>query len=91
MNATLSGGVVMGAACSLITAPVYALLVGSIIGVISSFGFTHLSPFLEKKINLHDTCGVNNLHAIPSWIGCIVSAIAASVFNKELMKNLPEA
>jgi ammonium transporter Rh len=71
----------MGAACALITAPVYAVLVGSLIGVVSAFGFTHLTPFLEKKIGLHDTCGVHNLHAIPSWVGCIVSAIAASCFN----------
>jgi hypothetical protein len=39
---------------------------------------------------LHDTCGVHNLHAIPSWIGCFVSAIAASKIDTNLLKRLPE-
>jgi ammonium transporter Rh len=81
----------MGAASDLITAPVYAVLVGSFTGVISAFSFVYLSPYLEKKISLHDTCGIHNLHAIPSWIGCIVSAIAAAIIDTDLLKKLPEA
>jgi len=46
LNSTLAGGVALGASCDLITAPVYALLVGSIVGVISAFGFSHVNPYL---------------------------------------------
>ena len=76
----------MGAACDLITAPVYAVLVGSLTGVVSAFSFIYLTPYLEKKINLHDTCGIHNLHGIPSWIGCIVSAIAAELLSVNMLK-----
>jgi len=45
-------------------------------GTISALGFHYLSPYLLKKINLHDTCGVHNLHGIPGIIGGLAVAFS---------------
>lgn len=39
------------------------------------------------KLNLHDTCGVNNLHGMPAILSGIFSAVYASLATKELYKN----
>ena len=38
----------------------------------------YLQPFLHKHLNIHDTCGVNNLHGMPGLIGGFVGAITAA-------------
>ena len=43
LNATLAGGVIMGASCDLITVPGCAMLAGAIAGIISAFGFLYLN------------------------------------------------
>lgn len=78
LNASLAGGVAVGSACDIIVMPFGAMLAGFVTGIISSLGFAYLSKFLQKKISLHDTCGVLNLHGMPGLIGGIVSAIVAS-------------
>ena len=78
LNASLAGGVAVGSACDIIVKPFGAMLAGFVTGVISSLGFAYLSKYLQKKINLHDTCGVLNLHGMPGLIGGFVSAIVAS-------------
>ena len=78
LNASLAGGVAVGAACDIIVQPFGAMLAGFVTGTISSFGFAYLSKYLQKKISLHDTCGVLNLHGMPGLIGGFVSAIVAS-------------
>jgi hypothetical protein len=40
-------------------------------------GFNYAQPWLEAKIGLHDTCGIHNLHAMPSVIGALASVILA--------------
>ena len=37
----------------------------------------HVQPHLQEKYHLHDTCGVHNLHAMPSVVGAIASVILA--------------
>jgi ammonium transporter Rh len=78
LNASLAGGVAVGANADLIVQPFGAMLVGFIAGSVSSFGFAYLSHALQKLIHLHDTCGVHNLHGMPGVIGGLVSAIMAS-------------
>jgi len=78
LNASLAGGVAIGSACDIIVMPFGAMLAGFVTGIISSLGFAYLSKFLQRKISLHDTCGVLNLHGMPGLIGGIVSAIVAS-------------
>ena len=78
LNASLAGGVACGANAEIIVAPYGAMLLGFIAGCVSSFGVAYLSHFLQNAINLHDTCGVHNLHGMPGIIGGLVSAIVAS-------------
>ena len=58
LNATLAGGVIMGAACDLITVPGFAMLGGFFAGIVSALGFLHLNKLCQDKLHLHDTCGV---------------------------------
>lgn len=47
LNATLAGGVVMGAAADLINAPHLSMISGWVIGAVSALGFSYLSAFLR--------------------------------------------
>jgi ammonium transporter Rh len=57
--------------------PSSAMMIGSVAGVVSTLGFEYVTPLL-KKIYLHDTCGVNNLHGMPGLISGIGGAIVAT-------------
>jgi len=78
-NATLAGGVAMGTCADLIIEPGFAMLIGCIAGWVSVYGFVHVQPYLEDKLGLDDTCGVNNLHGMPSIIGGFAGVIATSL------------
>lgn len=73
-NATLAGGVAVGASANFLLSPTGALGVGCLAGLISSVGFIKLQPVLEEK-GLHDSCGVHNLHGLPSVLGAIISFV----------------
>lgn len=85
LNATLAGGVVMGAACDIIVSPGCCMIAGAIAGIISAVGFLSLNSEFKSKMNLHDTCGVQFLHGIPGVLGSIVAviAVAAGHYNFE--------
>eukprot|EP00795_Rhopilema_esculentum_P004945 gene4945-21287_t len=78
-NATLAGGVAVGAAANLNLQPWGAMLVGIIAGLLSTLGFQYITPFLHDKIKLHDTCGVHNLHGLPAIFAGIVASVASAV------------
>ncbi len=85
LNATLAGGVVIGAPSGLFTNPAASLTVGLLTGMISTFGYIYLSRFLSLKIKLMDTCGVHNLHGIPGLLGGILSSIAIAAYQSSPM------
>lgn len=74
-NSTLAGGVAVGASARLIMMPGGSLLVGIIAGAVSVLGYSYVTPFLESKFNLYDTCGVGNLHGWPSVFGGLASIV----------------
>nr|XP_020466250.1 ammonium transporter Rh type C 2 [Monopterus albus] len=87
-NATLAGGVAMGTSGEFMITPYGSLIVGFCCGIISTFGYLFVTPFLESKLKLQDTCGIHNLHAVPGMLGGFVGAIVAataseSVYGKE--------
>lgn len=77
-NSTIAGGVAIGACADMITTPAGAMTIGVLGGAVSVLGYRYLQPFLEEKINLRDTCGVHNLHGMPSILGAIAAVIVAA-------------
>jgi len=55
VNATLAGGVAMGASANLINYPFCAMIVGFVAGSVAALGFAVLNPCLKNKLMLHDT------------------------------------
>ncbi len=81
-NATLAGGVAIGAIADMAITPASALVIGSLAGIISTLGFQYLTEAL-KGVKLHDTCGVNNLHGIPGVISGLASVLVAAYACRE--------
>jgi ammonium transporter Rh len=79
-NASLAGGVAMGVAGDMDMGLHGAMLAGFASGLISCVGYSKISPFLTK-LNIHDTCGVNNLHGMPGIMSAIVGIIVTAKFN----------
>ena len=86
-NATLAGGVAMGAAANMLVQPWGAMLIGAVAGTVSVFGYNHVQDFLLKHIGLRDTCGVHNLHGMPSIVGALASVVVAGIRSHEDCKD----
>eukprot|EP00483_Globobulimina_turgida_P011981 UN12003 len=78
-NATLAGGVAIGAAADLYLNPAGAIAVGLFAGALSVVGYEYLSDLIEEKLKISDTCGIHNLHGMPGILGGIVSAVALAL------------
>lgn len=89
LNATLAGGVSIGGASDLVVTGVISMIIGTIAGIVSTLGFLFLGPYLRKKINLHDTCGIHNLHGMPGLLGGIISSFSSG-FAQYASKDNPE-
>lgn len=74
LNATLVGGVIMGAGADLLLDSFVAYIVGGLAGIMSVFMFTYVSRVL-RRIGIYDTAGVFHLFAVPGLIGGLLSAI----------------
>nr|AQM52660.1 rhesus family B glycoprotein [Protopterus annectens] len=83
-NATLAGGVAVGTAAEMVMTPFGAMIVGFITGTISTLGFKYLSPILDSKLKIQDTCGIHNLHGMPGIIGAVVGSIIASFATRDV-------
>jgi ammonium transporter Rh len=87
LNATLAGGVAIGASSGVLYQPSAAIAIGFVAGVISTLGFHYLTPKLETLIGLYDTCGINNLHGIPGVFGGLVSAVVIAGYNSSFTQE----
>ena len=76
-NATLAGGVSIGAVADHYLGGGGALAVGACAGVLSTCGYVYAQPWLEERAGLFDTCGVHNLHGMPGVLGGLVAALSA--------------
>jgi len=83
-NAALAGGVAVGTAGEMMLTPFGSMIVGFLAGTISVLGYKYLSPVMESKLNIQDTCGVHNLHGMPGVLGAIVGAITAALATKDV-------
>merc|ERR1719242_1951764 len=96
-NATLAGGVAVGAVADMILTPFGALVMGTIAGSLSTLGYEFISPLLVKR-KITDTCGVHNLHGMPAVMGGLLSVLLAAAasprkydqFNSGELKSLHE-
>ena len=88
LNATIAGGIIIGAPSAFIYRPGLALFIGVMGGVVSTICFHKLSPKLLDCIGLYDTCGIHNLHGIPGLLGGIWSAIIISFYNTGYDTNI---
>lgn len=82
-NATLAGGVAVGSAADMDVGPGGALAIGIVAAIVSTVGFSFLSPFMEKCCGLKDTCGVHNLHGMPGILGGLAAAVTFLVVKDD--------
>jgi ammonium transporter Rh len=71
-NASLAGGVAIGATVANVT-PGWSMLIGLVAGTISVVGYTIIQPRLQNTTGGIDTCGVHNLHGMPGLFGGIAA------------------
>jgi ammonium transporter Rh len=73
-NASLAGGVAIGAVCNTATSG-EAIVIGLVAGALSVTGFALVQSGLQKGLKLVDTCGVSNLHGIPGLFGGLAALL----------------
>jgi len=83
-NATLAGGVAVGASADMMLTPFGSIVIGSFAGVISTLGYQFVSPYLAERWKIADTCGVNNLHGMPSVLGGLISVVMAGIASYDM-------
>jgi ammonium transporter Rh len=80
-NASLAGGVAIGATCDSVALPV-ALLIGVLAGALSTFGFAVIQGRLQAAIRKVDTCGVLYLHGLPGLLGGVAAIVIGGSFSR---------
>ena len=78
-NASLAGGVAIGATCNLVS-PYIAFAIGILAGTVCVIGYVIIQPRIEKLLKIVDTCGVHNLHGMPGLIGGLVAIAVVPAF-----------
>merc|ERR1712106_702743 len=82
-NATLAGGVSVGACADMMLTPGGSLIIGSLAGILSVCGFQYIQPCLLKKLKIRDSCGVHNLHGMPGLFGGLLSVLMAGLASSD--------
>lgn len=80
-NASLAGGVAIGATCNLV-GPMGAFGIGILAGTLCVVGYTIIQPRLQAKFKTVDTCGVHNLHGMPGLLGGLVGIVVVPTAAK---------
>ena len=73
-NASLAGGVCIGATCNLVSAP-GAFGIGLLAGGLCAVGYVRVQPWLQDRLGIVDTCGVHNLHGMPGLLGGLLAIL----------------
>ncbi len=73
-NASLAGGVAIGATCNIVS-PAVALAIGIAAGALCVTGYAVIQDRLQAKLKIVDTCGVHNLHGMPGLLGGLIAII----------------
>jgi ammonium transporter Rh len=82
INATLAGGVAIGAPSGVVANLGVSLAIGIFAGFMSVFAYTKIMPKIEHGfLGIHDTCGAHNLHGIPGLMGGLVSAMVIASYQ----------
>ncbi|XP_047533869.1 ammonium transporter Rh type B [Vanessa atalanta] len=81
-NSTLAGGVAVGSVCNMHIGAGGAIAIGIGAGLLSVLGYRYLTPLLTK-LNVPDTCGVNNLHGMPGIYSGLLTVLFAALATKE--------
>ncbi|KAB0799460.1 hypothetical protein PPYR_07340 [Photinus pyralis] len=82
-NSTLAGGVAVGTAANMMVQPYGAVIIGIVAGALSVLGYAKLTPLINSKLNIHDTCGVHNLHGMPGVLAGLIGALMASIATED--------
>ena len=77
-NATLAGGVAVGAVANWAISPAGALGVGAAAGAAATLGSARVRDAL-RAAGVADACDVHSLHGLPALVGVAASAIAAAL------------
>ncbi|XP_050786485.1 ammonium transporter Rh type B [Gopherus flavomarginatus] len=83
-NAALAGGVMVGTSGEMMLTPFGAMIAGFLAGLVSTLGFKFLTPILDSRLKIQDTCGVHNLHGIPGVLGALLGALVAALATQDV-------
>ncbi|XP_023323296.1 ammonium transporter Rh type A [Eurytemora carolleeae] len=82
-NATLAGGVMVGATADMVLQPYGACLAGTLAGIVSTIGFKYITPVIHRHLRIHDTCGVHNLHGLPGIMSGLSSVLVVLLASED--------